>query len=188
MKSKIPPSYAQILNAPILTSRLIIEPIVATHADLLFNLMQNEAIYNWISAEPPKTVDQLRQSWLKQESRLSPEGEEAWLNWAVRRNSDGVYLGKLDAEVNYANVATNVGYLFFPAYWGQGYASESVLAMTDHLARHGVSKMFAAVTLGNETSYRVLEKAGFTRSRIIPDNDIIRGVKYDDVEFVRTVK
>lgn len=162
--------------------------MVEAHADLLFNLMQHEAMYNWISSTPPKSIDQLRQSWLKQESRLSPEGDEAWLNWAVRRNSDGAYVGKLDAEVNCANVATNVGYLFFPAYWRQGYASESVLAMTDHLARHGVSKMFAAVTLGNETSYRVLEKARFTRSRIIPDNDIIRGVKYDDVEFIRMVE
>ena len=42
----------------------------------------------------------------------------------------------------------------------------------------------ATVTLGNEASYRVLEKSGFIRTRIIPENDTIRGVKHDEVEYL----
>ena len=42
----------------------------------------------------------------------------------------------------------------------------------------------ATVTLGNEASCRVLEKSEFTRTRIIPQNDTIRGVKHDDVEYI----
>lgn len=185
---KMSPTHAGLLNAPISTERLVIEPIVSAHAISLFELMQNEAIYEWISAKPPKTVEHLAQWWTERESRLGPEGTEAWLNWAVRRSADGAYVGKLDAVVDDANIATNVGYLFFPPYWGQGYASESVLAMADHLAACGVLKMFATVTLGNVASYRVLERAGFNRSRVIPNNDTIRGVMYDDVEYVRVVK
>jgi RimJ/RimL family protein N-acetyltransferase len=41
------------------------------------------------------------------------------------------------------------------------------------------------VTLGNDASCRVLEAVGFIRTRIIPENDTIRGVKHDDIEFVR---
>lgn len=185
MKQKLSIVHAQKLNSLLKTKRLILEPVVAEHAALLFDLMQDKAIYHWISATPPKSVEQLRQSWLKQELRLAPDCDEAWLNWAVRRSSDGVYVGKLDAEVNSANVATNIGYLFFPEHWGQGYASESVLAVSDHLIQCGVMQIAAAVTRGNEASYRVLEKAGFIRSGIIPDNDVIRGIKYDDVEFIK---
>jgi RimJ/RimL family protein N-acetyltransferase len=146
--------------------------------------MQNEIIYQWISSIPPRSVDQLKDWWKQRESRLSPDGNEAWLNWAVRRISDGAFVGKLDAEVNHEKVATNIGYIFFPNYWGQGYASESVLEIKNHFSLNGISKIMATVTLGNEASCRVLEKSEFTRTRIIPENDTIRGVKYDDVEYI----
>ena len=109
-------SYAQILNSSLKTNRLIIEPIYAEHADSLFELMQNEIIYQWISSIPPRSVDQLKDWWKQRESRLSPDGSEAWLNWAVRRISDGAYVGKLDADVNHEKVVTNIGYIFFPNY------------------------------------------------------------------------
>ena len=87
-------TYAQLLNSSLKTSRLIIEPIYAEHADSLFELMQNESIYLWISSIPPRSVDQLKDRWKQCESRLSPDGSEAWLNWAVRRTSDGAFVGK----------------------------------------------------------------------------------------------
>ena len=188
MKTQMDPTKARELNAQLSTPRLVLEPIVARHAGALFELMQDEAIYQWISASPPKSIEVLEQWWAEGESRLNPAGDEAWLNWAVRRTSDGSYVGKLDACVDTTNVATNVGYLFFPKHWGQGYASESVAAMVEHLVAQGIHKLIATVTLGNAPSYRVLEKAGFVQTRVIPDNDTIRGVAYDDLEFIRAVR
>jgi [ribosomal protein S5]-alanine N-acetyltransferase len=150
--------------------------------------LQDEAIYQWISAVPPQSVDTFAEICSKRECCLSPQGDDAWLNWVVRRADDGAYIGTLDAVVDANDIATNVGYLFFPKYWGKGYASEAVKALADHLESSGVLKMIATVTLGNVSSYRVLEKAGFVKTRIIPDNDLIRGKKYDDVEYVRTSK
>jgi RimJ/RimL family protein N-acetyltransferase len=45
----------------------------------------------------------------------------------------------------------------------------------------------AYVTRGNHASVRVLEKARFRFTHIIPDNDVIRDQKFDDLKFVRTV-
>ena len=188
MPIKMTPSRAQVLNAQLTTPRLSIEPVTANHAASLFEPMQEEAIYQWISAKPPKSMELLSQRWGQLVSRLSPNGDEAWLAWAVRRSREGAYVGKLDANVDSTDIATNVGFFFFPAFWGEGYASEAVTAMTDHLASHGISKMVATVTLGNAASNRVLEKAGFTQTRILPQNDTIRGVKYDDIEYVRVPK
>jgi RimJ/RimL family protein N-acetyltransferase len=44
------------------------------------------------------------------------------------------------------------------------------------------------VTLGNDASARVSTKAGFVKTRVIRDNDTIRGVKYDDVEYGRLTR
>jgi RimJ/RimL family protein N-acetyltransferase len=187
MLDRISPLYAQRLNSGLETNRLVIEPLTGMHAEHLFGPMQSPSIYEWISSVPPKTFESLKDWWKALENRLDPEETEAWLNWAVRRKSDNIYVGKLDAVVNAEHIATNVSYLFFPEYWGNGYASEAVLALTNHFASCGVAKMVATVTEGNRASYRVLENAGFIRSRIIPDNDTISGIKYNDVEYIRVV-
>ena len=58
-------------------------------------------------------------------------------------------------------------------------------ALSDHLSQEGIAEQRAYVTLGNEASCAVLVRAGFVRTRILPNNDRIRGVPMDDVEFVR---
>src|SRR5690242_17514291 len=115
---------ALALNPPLKTQRLSLEPLLATHVDVFFELLTDPRIYEWISPAPPTNRERLRKAWQRNESRLSPDGSEAWLNWAVRRVSDGVYVGRLDANVSRVNIATNYGYMFFPEYWGQGYATE----------------------------------------------------------------
>jgi [ribosomal protein S5]-alanine N-acetyltransferase len=176
--------FAQSLNGPVGTARLQLEPLTAAHADVLFTPLQDERIYHWISAWPPGEVEHVRQAWGQRGSRLSPDGNEAWLNWAVRRASDGAYMGKVDATVDAANVATHFGYVFFPEFWNQGYASECARGMVEHLAQRGVLEVHAFVTQGNVASERALARAGFIRTRIIPDNDKIRGVFYADIEYV----
>lgn len=180
------PKFALALNGVLYTDRLVLEPTEGSHAESMFPLMQDPAIYEWISVSPPASLEELKSRWSKYHSRLSPDGTQAWLNWAVKRVSDGLYVGNVDACVDTDKVATNVGYTFFPRFWGMGYASEAVSGLTDHLISFGIKKLVATVTVGNTRSYRILEKAGYIKSRIIPDNDMIRGQKYDDVELVRS--
>ncbi|MBC7542199.1 MAG: GNAT family N-acetyltransferase [Candidatus Sericytochromatia bacterium] len=181
------PDTARDLNAPLATIRLQLEPMTAAHADALFAPLQDAAIYDWISAKAPGSAEILRRHWGRNECRLSPDGDEAWLNWAVRRTSDGAYVGTVDVNVDDAKTATNVGYTFFPAYWGQGLATEAVVAVVNHLIGRGILRLVATVTVGNAASRRVLAKAGFTFTRVLTDNDMIRGVVHDDDEYVRTV-
>lgn len=173
------------LNAPIATPRLRLEPLCAWHAEHLFGPLQNLAIYAWISEQPPSSVAALAGNWAAIEKRLREKYDDARVGWVVRRGEDGAYLGKLDVDINAAHVATNVGWLFFPPFWGKGYASEAVKALAEHLTRAGVSEQRVYVTLGNGASARVAEKAGFAFTRVIPRNDRFRGVIYDDLEFVR---
>jgi RimJ/RimL family protein N-acetyltransferase len=106
---------------------------------------------------------------------------------AITRRSDGALIGEVDAVVDDNIVCTNLGYYLFPDFWGQGYATEAVRAIADHLVQQGVERLVATVTVGNMASAQVLKKAGFYFARIIANNDTLRGVLVDDEEDVRTV-
>ncbi|MEO7331637.1 MAG: GNAT family N-acetyltransferase, partial [Minicystis sp.] len=174
-------------NAAITTPRLHLSPLTGDHAEAMFLPLRDEAVYRWISTPLPGSLEGLRARWARSESRVSPDGKEMWLGWAVQRTSDGAYIGKMDVCLSDARTATNVGYLFFPAYWGQGLATEAVVAVVEHLIHLGVTRFLATVTVGNQASARVLAKAGFTLTRVIPENDTIRGVLHDDEEYLREV-
>ena len=173
------------INVTITTSRLRLEPLGERHAAALFEGLLDPAIYEWISQQPSPDLAHLRARWARVE-RFPMTGVDVLdFGWAVQRIDDGAWIGKLDAEVTARGVATNVGYAFVPAFWGQGHATEAVTALSDHLRRHGAVEQHATVTLGNDASCRVLERAGFLRERVIPGNDCLRGVLVDDVEYVR---
>ena len=182
----LPAGVLQALSASIATPRLHLSPLTAAHADAMFVPLQDDAIYRWISATPPGSLQALRERWARNESRVSPDGTEAWLAWAVQRTSDGAHVGKIDVSLDTTSTANNVGYVFFSAFWGQGLATEAVTAVVEHLIGLGVTRLVATVTAGNEASARVLTKAGFAFARVIPDNDTIRGALHDDEEYVRT--
>ncbi len=158
---------------------------MGSHADAAFGPLQDDSIYQWISMNKPRSVESLRANWTRLESRLSTEGSDAWPVWAVVRCSDGALVGEVDVVVDDNRVCTNLGYYFFPDFWGQGYASEAVRAIADHLVLQGIHRLVATVTVGNHASAQVLKKAGFAFTRIIPENDILRGQPVDDEEFVR---
>ena len=117
------------------------------------------------------------------DARVSPDGKDALLSWAVRATRTRVYVGKFDADVN-GDVATNVGYSFFPEFWNRGYAAEALSDVAKHFDQHGITEMRALVTAARAGRSGCGE-AGFARTRILPENDTIRGVKYDDIEYVR---
>ena len=151
------------------TQRLLLEPLVEAHADILFNSLCDERMYRWIESGGPTDIDQLRTKWKRNESRISPDGTEAWLNWAIRLRNDGPYIGKLDAELDTPFNVKNVGFVLFPMYWGYGYATESLLAVKSALVSHGIVSMRATVATPNIASARVLEKSGFTPGDLVKD-------------------
>ena len=181
------PDYPQQLCTCVETPRLLLQPLLSAHADMAFTALQDDAIYQWISMDKPTSLDWLRDHWRGLETRISPNASEAWPTWAVISRDHGKMLGRVDAAINGDKICTNFGYYLFPEFWGQGFGTEAVKAAADHLLRQNVHHLVATVTVGNHASAQVLKKAGFTFTRILPDNDTIRGALFDDEEYVRAV-
>lgn len=72
--------------------------------------------------------------------------------------------GDLVGGVGVSFAEGEIGYWLGEDYWGNGYATEAVRALTDEsFSRHSLPSLWAAVRPGNDGSCRVLEKVGFLR-------------------------
>lgn len=154
------------------------------HAEELFPVLAEAAMYEFIDEEPPQSVAALRQKLARSESRKSPDGSEHWLNWVVRDESRTV-AGYVQATVA-ANLETNVAYAIGSAFWGRGIASEAVAQMLDIVATDfGVKRFFVVVERGNGRSIRLAERLGF--SEVSPRQAAQRGVVATDMLLLKVV-
>jgi RimJ/RimL family protein N-acetyltransferase len=139
---------------------LLLEPQVAAHAEAMFIVLSDPAIYEYEN-EPPWSVNELRERFTELQSRRSPNGKEQWLNWVVRL-PDGQLAGYVQATVHADGRAT-IAYEFASAFWGRGHARRSLEAMFAELAeRYGVLELAAVLKQANHRSLKLLERLGFT--------------------------
>jgi len=138
---------------------VILEPQVAAHAEEMFAVLGDPAIYEYEN-EPPASLDWLRERFARLESRRSAEDAQWWLNWVVRVPACGL-IGYVQATVFPAGRAA-IAYVFASKYWGRGLAGEACRAMLAELAeRYGVVTVCATFKRRNLRSARLLERLGF---------------------------
>lgn len=139
---------------------LVLEPQIATHADQMFAVLSDPAIYTYEN-EPPPSLDWLRARFTRLEQRHSADGAEQWLNWVIRPTG-GRLAGYVQATVR-ADGHAHIAYVLGSAFWGRGIASRAVEAMIQELVQHyGVHTLWAVFKTPNFRSRRLLERMAFT--------------------------
>jgi [ribosomal protein S5]-alanine N-acetyltransferase len=138
---------------------LTLEPLCAGHAAEMFGVLADPAIYEFEN-EPPRSVASLQVRYEKLETRVSPEGDELWLNWAVRLPG-GELAGFVQATV-LGSAQAYVAYVLASRYWRRGIASSSVRAVLEDLeATYSIKEAFAVLKEANYRSVGLLAKLGF---------------------------
>ncbi len=136
-----------------------LEPMVVAHAPEMFEVLCDPAIYEFEN-EPPPSVERLADGYRRRESRLSPDGTEQWLNWAIRLPS-GELAGYVQATV-LASGASYVAYELASRFWRRGIGSAAVKAMLSELESHYRVHTFVAVLkTANFRSVALLQHLGF---------------------------
>ena len=111
--------------------RLVLLPMVSGDALELFGVLAEPSLYAFTGGHPPSSAHDLDARIRGRESRVSPNGDELWLNWTVRLKDGGIVVGYVQASVKgpLAQLAWVVGLRF----QGRGYATEASEAMTEWL-------------------------------------------------------
>ncbi|MES2718553.1 MAG: GNAT family N-acetyltransferase [Pseudomonadota bacterium] len=161
------------------TPRCTLEPLLASHAEAMFQVLADPAIYEFENA-PPASVQALRQRYQQLESRRSGNGREQWLNWVLRLPAGGL-AGYVQATVLPSGLAM-VAYELASAHWRQGIGSAAVSAMLQELAtHHGVHTAVAVLKARNHRSAGLLRHLGFAPG--MPAGATLEAIDADETSF-----
>lgn len=162
----------------------MLEPLAEAHAEALFEVLSDPAIYAF-EGGPPPSVAALANGIRRKLAGVSPDGREVWLNWVVRR-PDGRLAGYVQATV-FPSGTAQVGYEFASAHWRQGIGSAAVGAVLQELARaHAVHTVVAVLKAANFRSLGLLAKLGFAPGR--PADPAAAESEADEVVRVLSVR
>jgi [ribosomal protein S5]-alanine N-acetyltransferase len=117
------------------TLNYTLEPITAKHAELLFESLQDEAMYKFIPTNPPKSKEDLISKFKVWENRFSPDKNETWINYVIQDNVTKEYLGLLQATLT-KNGNNYIAYEVIPRFWGKGIATQTLKYFIDYLFSH----------------------------------------------------
>jgi len=165
------------------TERLILEPLCREHAAHLFPVLSDSRIYQFIPQELPGSMSALEARYEQLEKRVSPSGQELWLNWAISLKEQNAYIGTVQATV-LENSSSLLAYELSPACWGRGYATEACSRVIECLfADYNVTEIRAEVDTRNEASFRLLERLSFKRIKVSKGADFFKGASSDEYTY-----
>ena len=143
------------------TSNGTLEPMLAAHADEMFDVLSDPAIYEFEN-EPPESREWLANRYRQLEGRMSPDGQEYWLNWAIRMLS-GELAGYVQATVLKSGISY-IAYEINSNFWRQGIGSNAVSTMMEELcSTYAVHTHVAVLKAANFRSMALLKSLGFHR-------------------------
>ena len=161
-------------------STVLLEPQRAVHAEEMFTVLADPAIYPYEN-EPPPSLEWLRERYASLEARRSPDGEQRWLNWVVRLPDTGL-IGYVQATVLPGRAA--IAYVLGSRHWSRGLAREACELMIAELAgRYGVRTVYATCKRRNARSARLLERLGFAPG--LPQACGLTAVEADEALMLR---
>ncbi|MBA2712082.1 MAG: GNAT family N-acetyltransferase [Rubrobacteraceae bacterium] len=181
----MPPDEIHLVapETPLETPRLLLEPLRPDHASMLYEQLQDERLHRFIPQDPPASPQALEDRYGFLLSRRSPDGREAWLNWAVRVRISGDYAGTIEATVH-ENLEATIAYTVFVPYQRQGFAAEACGRLLGHLFDDYQGGVAAAeIDTRNVASIALVESLGFRRVAFQKDADYFKGSSSDEYRY-----
>jgi len=147
------------------TPRLILRRLTLDDADFVAALYNEPSFLQHIGDRGVRNAEDARR-YLR-DGPLAMYERFGFGLWQVVLRSDGTAIGTCGLLKRDSLPDTDLGYAYFPAYWGQGFAFEAADATLRHAAgKFGLPRVIAVVSQGNAGSIRLLEKLGMRFERM----------------------
>lgn len=163
----------------LVTDRLILEPILVSHASEMVSLLKDADLYSFVPQDPPELakLEKTYDFWSK---RASPAGDELWLNWAARNKQTGEVIGHFQAGVK-EGTESNLGYTVGLCFQRQGFAKEALQAILSFLnEKMRLESIKAWIDTRNLASIALVEKLGMVKVGFIEKADHFKGKDSDE--------
>jgi ribosomal-protein-alanine N-acetyltransferase len=167
------------------TARLVLRRLRADDVEAMFRYASDPDVTRYVGW-PQHTA-------LEHTKGFLAYADSEWERWpagpyAICDRRDGRVIGGTGLSFD-APATAMTGYVLSKDSWGNGFATEALLAMVDLAPRLGVTRLYALCHPDHRASWRVLEKSGFTRegilARHVPFPNIAPGVPVDVLCYAR---
>ena len=168
--------------ADLSSARLRIEPLVSTHAEIVFAPLQDPRIYTYLPEVPP-TAETLQRRYDFWEKGVSPDGKEQWLNWVAFLHESVTPVGTFQATLPQSEEGS-IAFIVFPTFWRQGYGHEMAACVITHLFQTKAHlHLSAEIDTRNLASMRLVESLGLTRISTTGEVDFFKGASSDEHKY-----
>ncbi len=140
------------------TDRLFLRRLRKEDAERIFSCWAHDpAVTEFLTWKPHGSVEDTKavlDDWLAQYEK--PD----CFRYGIEKKSDGQLIGMIDV-VGFHHGNPVIGYCLGKRYWGNGYMTEALKAVTDELFEHGYETIVIEAADENKGSNRVIQKNGF---------------------------
>ena len=170
-----------MLSPLIKTERLILRRYKESDIDAIYEIITDSRLATYIKFPNLTKEEELENIKLW----ISEADESKYERWVIERISDGAVVGNIDVNTivkkhNYCNVGYTIRY----DYWGNGYASEALKAVSDYLLDvRGYYLVECSCNELNKQSSKVMLKAGFKKDGYIANRRLNIDGTYSGVEY-----
>lgn len=157
-----------------MASRLRLEPLRVEHAAEAVTILDDPSLHKWTGGAPC-TLGELEAKYRRQSAGRSPDGEQGWLNWILRRLSDEHVIGTVQATLSRldAGFGAELAWVIGSDHQRNGYAREAATAMVEWLRAHGVVDLTAHIHPHHEASQGVARVIGLTATNAVTDGEVL---------------
>lgn len=158
---------------PLDTTRLHLEPQNIAHAREMSHVLSDTSLYRFIGGTPP-TLQRLMERYARQSLGHSPDGEQGWLNWIVRRQDTAAAIGFVQATVlcTHESPRAEIAWVIGAQHHGKGYATEASNRMVAWLQAQEVNTLIAHIHPRNQASAAVARKLGLSATETVVDGEV----------------
>ncbi|MCW1093633.1 MULTISPECIES: GNAT family N-acetyltransferase [Streptomyces] len=164
-------TYSWPPAAPLRGARVQLEPLTVAHAREAVDFLDDVRLHRWTGGAPP-TGEELERRYRRQTVGHSPDGRQGWLNWMLRRHTDGRLVGTVQATLHRPRpgpVEAELAWVVGHDFQGAGYGKEGAATMACWLRARGVARLVAHVHPEHLASAGIARSLGMQPSGEVHD-------------------